>query len=113
MAENLLVERSESGSWTVFDVKGEVDLETAPLLKANLAEAVRGGVTNIVVNLGLVEFLDSSGLGVLIGALKRCKEGGGTLALAAPRRPVQKVLTITGLDKVFPIHDSVDEATSS
>jgi anti-sigma B factor antagonist len=113
MAENLLVERSESGSWTVFDVKGEVDLDTAPLLKANLAEAVSGGVTNIVVNLGLVEFLDSSGLGVLIGALKRCKEGGGTLALAAPRRPVQKVLTITGLDKVFPIHDSVQEATSS
>jgi anti-sigma B factor antagonist len=113
MAENLLVERSESGSWTVFDVKGEVDLDTAPLLKANLAEAVRGGVKDIVVNLGLVEFLDSSGLGVLIGALKRCKEAGGTLALAAPRRPVQKVLTITGLDKVFPIHDSVEEATSS
>jgi anti-sigma B factor antagonist len=113
MAENLLVEKSEWGPWTVFDVKGEVDLDTAPDLKEQLAEAIRGGATDLVVNLGLVEFLDSSGLGVLIGALKRCKEAGGTLALAAPRRPVQKVLTITGLDKVFPIHDTVEEATSA
>jgi anti-sigma B factor antagonist len=49
---------------------------------------------------------------VLIGSLKRCKEAGGTLALVSPRRPVRKVLSITGLDKVFPIHDTVQEATS-
>lgn len=113
MAENLLVESTERGSWTVFDVKGEVDLDTAPLLKAELAQAVRSGARNIAVNLQGVEFLDSSGLGVLIGTLKRCKEAGGSLALVAPRRPVQKILSITGLDKVFAIHDTVDEATSA
>jgi anti-sigma B factor antagonist len=112
MAQNLLVESRERGSWTVFDVKGEVDLDTAPHLKAELAEAVKGGASNIAVNLEGVDFLDSSGLGVLIGSLKRCKEAGGTLALVSPRRPVRKVLSITGLDKVFPIHDTVQEATS-
>lgn len=113
MAENLLVQRNERGSWTVLDVKGEVDLDTAPALKGALADAIKDGASNIVVNLEGVEFLDSSGLGVLIGGLKRCKEAGGMLALAGPRRPVRKVLTITGLDKVFPIHDSVNEATSA
>jgi anti-sigma B factor antagonist len=112
MAENLLVEESERGSWTVLAVKGEVDLDTAPQLKGRLKEALDKGSANIVVQLAEVAFLDSSGLGVLIGALKRCKEAGGILALVSPRRPVRKVLSITGLDKVFPIHDSVDEATS-
>lgn len=112
MVENLLVEQSDRGSWTVFTVKGEVDLETAPRLKSRLAEAVENGTSNIVVNLAAVEFLDSSGLGVLIGGLKRCKEAGGMLALVSPRRPVRKVLSVTGLDRVFPIHDTVDEATS-
>jgi anti-sigma B factor antagonist len=113
MVENLLVEQSERGSWTVFTVKGEIDLETAPRLKSRLREAVDNGSHNIVVSLAAVEFMDSSGLGVLIGGLKRCKEGGGTLALVSPRRPVRKVLSVTGLDQVFPIHDTVDEATSA
>jgi anti-sigma B factor antagonist len=113
MAENLLVEESERGSWTILAVKGEVDLDTAPRLKSRLKEAVDKGAANVVVNLAEVEFLDSSGLGVLIGGLKRCKEAGGILALVSPRRPVRKVLSITGLDRVFPIHDTVDEATSA
>ena len=113
MAENLLIEESERDSWVVLAVKGEVDLDTAPKLKSRLQEAVDRSATNIAVHLAEVEFLDSSGLGVLIGGLKRCKEGGGILALVSPRRAVRKVLSITGLDKVFPIHDTVDEATSA
>ncbi|HEV3475391.1 MAG TPA: STAS domain-containing protein [Actinomycetota bacterium] len=113
MTESLFVEPKERGSWTVVDVKGEIDLDTAPQLKAVLGDAIKGGAINIAVNLEGVEFLDSSGLGVLIGSLKRCKEAGGMLALVSPRRPIRKVLSITGLDKVIPIHDTVEEATSA
>jgi anti-sigma B factor antagonist len=110
---DLLIETRQAGDWSILEVKGEVDLYSAPRLKERLGELTGGGRSQIVVNLEAVEFLDSTGLGVLIGALKRCREAGGTLALAAPREPVRKVLAITGLDRVFPIHDSVEQATSS
>ncbi|MDQ4004677.1 MAG: STAS domain-containing protein [Actinomycetota bacterium] len=113
MADNLLLEANERGDWTVLSVKGEVDLYTAPRLKERLTDLIGAGQTRVAVELHGVEFMDSTGLGVLIGALKRCKETGGTLALIAPREPVVKVLAITGLDKVFPIHGSVDDATAS
>jgi anti-sigma B factor antagonist len=113
MTENLIVETHDNGDVTVVSVKGEVDLYTAPGLKDRLADLVSGGRNRLAVDLGGVEFMDSTGLGVLIGGLKRCKEAGGSLALVAPREPVIKVLSITGLDKVFPIHETVDQASSS
>jgi anti-sigma B factor antagonist len=109
----LLVETRAAGDWSIVEVKGEVDLYTAPRLKERLNELTGSGRSRIAVNLESVEFLDSTGLGVLIGALKRCREAGGTLALAAPREPVRKVLSITGLDRVFPVHDSVEQATAT
>jgi anti-sigma B factor antagonist len=109
---NLLVESRDSGAWTVVEPKGEIDLYTAPTLKEQLSALVEQGRERLVVNLDGVEFMDSTGLGILIGALKRCREAGGELALAAPRETVQKVLRITGLDKVFSLHETVDEATS-
>jgi anti-sigma B factor antagonist len=112
MAENLLLETKDAGGWTVVEAKGEVDLYTAPRLKDRLVELAGGGRSRIAVDLGGVEFMDSTGIGVLISGLKRCREAGGELALAAPRDPVRKVLAITGLDRVFPIHDSVGEATA-
>jgi anti-sigma B factor antagonist len=110
---NLLVESRESGDWTVVEAKGEIDLYTAPRLKEELADALERDRTRIVVNLGSVEFLDSTALGVLIGALRRCRERDGTFALAAPTETVQRVLRITGLDKVFPIYGTVDQAIAS
>ncbi len=113
MVENLLLETTDSGSWTVVEVKGEVDLYTAPRLKERIADLTTQGRSQLAVDLEGVEFMDSTGLGVLIGGLKRCREAGGTLALLRPREPVRKVLSITGLDKVFPIHDSLEQATTS
>ena len=113
MAENLVLETNDRGDLTVVSVTGEVDLYTAPSLKERVADLVSSGRNRLAVDLGGVEFMDSTGLGVLIGGLKRCKEAGGTLALVAPREPVIKVLAITGLDKVFPIHETVDQAASS
>jgi anti-sigma B factor antagonist len=113
LTENLIVETRDAGDWTIVEAKGEVDLYTAPRLKEQLVQLVGGGRPRIAVDLQGVEFLDSTGLGVLIGGLKRAREAGGDLVLAGPRDPVRKVLSITGLDRVFSIHDSVDEATAT
>jgi anti-sigma B factor antagonist len=113
MAENLVLETTDHGGLTVVSVTGEVDLYSAPGLKERVADLVSSGRTRIAVDLAGVEFMDSTGLGVLIGGLKRCKEAGGSLALVGPREPVLKVLAITGLDKVFAIHESVEQASAS
>lgn len=84
---------------------------TAPKLREQLVDLVGRGRYRIVVNLEGVEFMDSTGLGVLVGGLKRVKEQDGALVLAAPNQPVQRVLAITGLDQVFPVHSTVEEAT--
>jgi anti-sigma B factor antagonist len=110
---NLLVRMHDSGGWTVVQAKGEIDLYTAPKLKEELGGLVERDRVRIVVDLAEVEFLDSTGLGVLIGSLKRCRERAGEFVLAAPTETIEKVLHITGLDKVFPIHATVDQATSS
>jgi anti-sigma B factor antagonist len=104
--------RSE-GPWTILDVVGEVDLYTAPALREKLVSLIDEGSTRVLVNLAEVGFMDSSGLGVLVGGLKHAKERSGDLALVCVEGPVLKVLTITGLDKVFAIHDSVESATRS
>jgi anti-sigma B factor antagonist len=114
MAEaDLLVDTTDRDGWTVVQVAGEVDLYTAPKLKERLGELTTGGHIRLVVDLRGVEFLDSTGLGVLIGALKRCREKGGSLVLAGAREPVRKVLGITGLDRVFTVRETVEDAVSS
>lgn len=110
---DLLVQSRAEGAWTVVDVEGEVDLSTASSLRDRIVELVEKGSRQIVINLQGVPFMDSTGLGVLVGSLKRVREREGTLALAGVRRPVHRVLSLTGMDKVFPIHASVAEATGS
>jgi len=109
----LVLDTRDVGDWTIVDVKGEVDLYTSPHLREKIVELVEDGHIRVIVNLEAVGFLDSSGLGALVGALKRVNERGGRLVLACPEGSPLKVLTITGLDKVFAIHDSVDVALRS
>jgi anti-sigma B factor antagonist len=99
-------------SHAVVDVEGEIDVYTAPKLRENLIELVSEGSYRVVVNLEGVDFLDSTGLGVLVGALKRVKAHDGSLSLVCTQEKILKIFKITGLTKVFDIHDSVDEATS-
>lgn len=110
---DVLVESKARGDWIVVTVTGEVDVYTAPKLKDELVGLIEEGKNQIVVDLEGVEFMDSSGLGVLVGALRRLKEREGTLALVCTKGPVLRILSITGLNKVFPVHQSVDEAASS
>ena len=104
--------RAERGR-TVVEVTGEIDVYTAPKLREQLAELVDSGRHDIVVDMQGVEFLDSTGLGVLVGGLKRVKQHDGSMNLVCTQERILKIFRITGLTKVFPIHDSVAAALAS
>jgi anti-sigma B factor antagonist len=107
------IDVSKTDSHAVVDVKGEIDVYTAPKLREKLIELVSEGSYDVVVNLEGVDFLDSTGLGVLVGALKRVKAHDGSLSLVCTQDKILKIFKITGLTKVFPIHASVEEATGA
>ena len=99
------------GEHTVLEVGGEVDVYTAPRLRERLIELVDAGARDVVVDLERVEFLDSTGLGVLVGALKRLRTVHGTFGLVCAKEPLLKIFRITALDQVFPIFATVEAAT--
>ncbi len=97
--------------YTVLAVKGEVDVYSAPRLREKLVELVSQGHRHIVVDLQSVDFLDSTGLGVLVGGLKRLRSHEGDLTLVCTQARILKVFEITGLTTVFRITDTVEKAT--
>ncbi|HEY7938472.1 MAG TPA: STAS domain-containing protein [Acidimicrobiales bacterium] len=99
--------------WTVLAVSGEVDVATAPRLREQLVQLVNQGSHHLVVDLEGVDFLDSTGLGVLVGALKRVRLQDGELTLVCTQERIVKVFDITGLSKVFTLHESVDSAVAA
>lgn len=101
------------GDRTVVVVGGEIDVYTAPKLREQLIDLVSSGQYHLVVDMEGVEFLDSTGLGVLVGGLKRVRSHDGELVLVCTKSRILKVFEITGLTKVFSIHDSVDAAVAS
>lgn len=99
--------------YTVLAVQGEVDVYTAPRLREKLVELVSQGKHEIIVDLDGVDFLDSTGLGVLVGGLKRLRSHDGDLGLVCTQQRILKVFEITGLTKVFTISESVEAAASA
>ena len=112
MEINIQSERTSDGV-AVITVAGELDLYTAPRLKENLLAALEDGVKKIVVDMTGVHFIDSSALGVLIGGVKRLKPNGGKLVLVSVDENVNWIFQITGLNSVFEIYDTRDEALAS
>jgi anti-sigma B factor antagonist len=110
---DLTLEYREEGDRTVLDVGGEIDVYTAPKLRERLVELVSEGHYKIIVDMTKVEFLDSTGLGVLVGGLKRVRSHDGQLALVCNQERIYKIFRITGLTKVFPIHETVDAAVAA
>ena len=94
----------------VVAVSGEVDLFTAPEFKQRVMAPIAAGVDRVVVDLTETTFVDSSSLGVLIGAHRRLKSRGGRLVVACDREAIVKTFRITGLDSVFSLVDSVEAA---
>ena len=99
------------GSACLVTLTGEVDVYTAPELRKRLIEAVDTGSGSLVVDMSAVDFIDSSGLGVLVSILKRVSEQGQTMTIVSDREIVLKVFNITCLDRVFPIVATLAEAT--
>ena len=97
----------------VVAVAGEIDLFTAPELKSALSEAIESGHTRIVVDLTDTTVLDSTALGVLIGAVKRLRSRDGRLTIVNVDENIAKTFEITGLDKIFPISSTRDEAVKA
>lgn len=91
-------------------VSGEVDLYTAPALKGALREAIEGGARRVLVDLSQATFIDSTTLGVLIGAVKRLRPLGGELAIACRDPNILKIFSITLLDRIFAIFPTSGEA---
>ena len=99
-----------SGDRTVVDVTGEIDVYTAPVLREELSTLIDQEHTQLVVDLTKVGFMDSTGLGVLVGALKKVRTIGGDLQLVINEEKILKVFRVTALTQVFTIHSSLDEA---
>jgi anti-sigma B factor antagonist len=111
MQELSLASREVAGH-TVVEARGEVDVYTASLLRERLIDVIDAGAGSVVVDLRRVDFLDSTGLGVLVGALKRLRMSGGDLGLVCDSEKLLKIFKITALDRVFALHDTVEAATS-
>jgi anti-sigma B factor antagonist len=107
------VSRNSAGDVPVVAVRGEVDVYSAPALKEKITELLGGGQHTLVIDLTDVGFLDSTGLGALVEARAASTEAGGALPLVCNQERILKLFTITGLDGVFAIRPSVDEALAT
>lgn len=85
-------------------------MDTAPQLQDLLQDVVGGGARQVVVDFAEVAFMDSSGLGVLVDALKRLRDKGGRLCLAAVQEPVRNVLVLSTVDQVMDVYSTVEAA---
>jgi anti-sigma B factor antagonist len=105
-----LQERTKDGL-VVLAPQGKLNLVTAPAVKARIDQLVKSGSTRVVVDLSDVGFIDSSGLGALIGSLKSARQAGGDVRIAGPGDQVRAVLKLTNLDRILTPYDSVEGAS--
>ena len=96
--------RRQAGSSRVM-LSGELDLDSAPDLLAAVVEELRAGAREVLVDVGGLVFIDSSGLGTLVGCWRRAKDAGAALSVVNPGGDVRTTLEITGLDQILPITD--------
>ena len=97
----------------VISLAGEVDLYTAPEFKQQLLDVIGKGAQSVIVDFSNTTFIDSTTLGVLVGGVKRLRPNGGQLSLVCSDRNITKIFEITGLDKVFTIYPTREEAVSA
>jgi anti-sigma B factor antagonist len=101
------------GDCAVLRVTGEVDVYTAPLLREQMRELPAKGAVHLIADLSRVDFLDSTGLGALVGGLKRLREAGGSLALVISTPRILRIFQITGLTKALAVQPSVADAITA
>ena len=103
-------DRVVDGGTHIVSVMGEIDLFTAPEFKQRVSAPIDEGRTHVIVDLTETTFIDSSSLGVLIGAHRRLRRLNGTMVIVCSGEPILKTFRITGLDGVFTIVPTLDEA---
>jgi anti-sigma B factor antagonist len=99
-------------SRAVVTITGRLDLTSARTFRAAVTQAIDNGTTKLVVDLSRATFIDSSGLGALLGAYRSAHDAHGELRLAAPLPQVHDILTLMRLDRVLPPYDTTDQALS-
>lgn len=102
--------RSADDETQIFELKGSLDIATSPTVRASLLDAAERGEHRIVVDLSGLDFIDSTGLGALIGGQRRAKENNGEVRLVAREGQILRLLRITGLLTVFGVFHTLDEA---
>ena len=107
---DLVVQLEERDGWAVARLSGDLDLTTSPRLREQIVQAITNGRSQIVLDLEAVDFVDSTGLGVLVGLLKRARTQGGDLRLVSTRTSFRKILELTALERALPLAASVDDA---
>jgi anti-sigma B factor antagonist len=100
----------DGGETLVFGLRGSLDLATSPTVRAALTDATEKGHHDVIVDLTQLEFLDSTGLGALIGAHRRAAEHGGSFRLIVTEGPIFRLLNITGLMRILEVYHSLDDA---
>ncbi|MEP9364890.1 STAS domain-containing protein [Nocardioides sp. CN2-186] len=112
-ARPLVITDEQAGTTTVVRCAGEIDIATVPYLRDRLQQLQIDGPSDLVIELEQVTFIDSVGLGALIGAHKRARVLQGTFTIVCTCRPVLRVLSATALDRVFRVVPTMDEALAS
>ena len=107
---DMTVQVDDLRGWAVARVAGDLDVATAPRLREQLVRLITDGRVRVVLDLDDVDFLDSTGLGVIVGVLKRARTHGGDLRLVCTKPAIRKVFEITALDRTMPLAESAEAA---
>jgi anti-sigma B factor antagonist len=110
LGEFRIEDESPRPATRVLVVYGDADLHSAPELRERLRDAIDDGATTVVVDLSATTVIDSTSLGVLLGAMKRLREQRGRIRLVVPRPELRRIFEITMLDRIFPLHETKEDA---
>jgi len=113
MEMDLQINVRNNGSVPIIDLTGEVDAYTSARFREAMVDLIETGAAHLIISMMKVEYIDSSGLGALVGGLKRSTERGGRIVIVCDNPQIRKVFEITGLEKVFPLYDAEDEAVNT
>ncbi len=112
MADDVVLEVEKHPAYTVIRVSGYLDVSTSPRLREKILEVAADAPSVLLIDLGPIEFLDSSALGVILNGWKLLQAEGGTLAVVSPQARITKIFEITALNLSIKIFQSVDEAAA-
>jgi anti-sigma B factor antagonist len=107
------ISEGPGGTSTVIAPRGELDVLTAAELRTAIGDVIQAGRMHLVLDASGITFMDSTGIGVLVIALRRTRASGGSFAIAGAHGRTLRTLALTGLDRVFSLHDSVEEAQAA